>query len=274
MDFAKQYGPWAVIAGASEGTGASFARKVAARGVNCILIARREAPLAALGEELQSEHKIECIAASIDLSKPNAFDRIAEVVGEREVGLFISNAGADPNGSHFLDRDVGAWTDLINRNVMTSVRCCHHFGGLMRARGRGGILLVGSGACYGGAAHLATYAGVKAFDLCFGEGLWAELSPHGVHVLNLVMTTTDTPALRTLLAEKGLSLPPAVASADDVAEMGLQRLRHGPVHNWGLPDDEGGYAQQGSAAQRRSRVIMVGEASRSVFGDGKRGNGQ
>ena len=44
MTFAERYGPWAVIAGASEGTGRAFARKIAAEGVRCILIARREAP--------------------------------------------------------------------------------------------------------------------------------------------------------------------------------------------------------------------------------------
>jgi len=268
MSFAKRYGPWAIIAGASEGTGAAYARKVAAEGVNCILIARRKGPLAVLAKEIRATTDVECVTLSVDLSAADAFDRIKAAVGRREVGLYISNAGADPNGSHFLNRDVDAWIDLINRNILTSVRCCHHFGRLMRKRGRGGILLGGSGACYGGGPHLATYSGVKAFDLCFSEGLWSELSPHGVDVLYLVMTTTDTPALRTLLAEKGVPLPPDVASAEDVAETGLTRLPYGPVHNWGLQDDEAGYAQQGSAAQRRARVKITAQMSKSVFGEG------
>src|SRR5882724_11243989 len=106
MSFAERYGPWAVIAGASEGTGSAFARKVAARGVNCILIARRAAPLAPLADVIRAESRVDCITATVDLAAPNAFDSIVAAVGQREIGLFISNAGADSNGSHFLDRDL------------------------------------------------------------------------------------------------------------------------------------------------------------------------
>jgi short-subunit dehydrogenase len=242
MTFAERYGPWAIVAGASEGTGRCFARKLAARGLNCILVARREGPLAELARQIRSESEVECLTASIDLSRPEAFERIAKLAGDREVGLFVSNAGADPNGSHFLDKDVGAWLDLIGRNILTSVRCCHFFGAGMRERRRGGLLLVGSGACYGGGANLATYSGVKAFDLCFAEGLWAELKPHGVDVLYLAMTTTDTPALRDLLGRTGMPVPPGIVPADDVAEMALACLSQGPVQNWGQKDDEVGFA--------------------------------
>jgi uncharacterized protein len=265
LSFMERYGPWAVIAGASEGTGRAFARQIAAEGVNCILIARREAPLQELAAALRAENGVECITASIDLSGVDAFARIAEVAGEREIGLYVSNAGADANGSFFLDKDVEAWVDLVNRNIVTSLRCCHYFGRAMRARGRGGIILVGSGACYGSGPNLATYSGAKAFDLCFAEGLWSELEPHGVDVLNLVMTTTDTPALRTLLAQKGVPAPPNLASPEDVATAGLTRLPHGPVHNFWLVDDEVGNIPS-SAAQRRERVRMIAQASKSVFG--------
>ncbi|MES2494394.1 MAG: SDR family NAD(P)-dependent oxidoreductase [Pseudomonadota bacterium] len=267
MSFAEKYGPWAIIAGASEGTGREFARQVAAQGVNCILIARRQDPLDEVATQIRAESGVECVTASIDLARPEAFDRIVEASGEREVGLFISNAGADPNGSRFLDKPVQSWVDLINRNVMTSVRCCHHFGGQMRERGRGGIIFVGSAACYGSGPHLATYCGVKAFDLCFAEGLWSELKPHGVDVLYHVMITTDTPALRELLESKGLPVPADVASPVDVAAEGLARLPFGPVNNWGQQDEDVGYATN-SAAARRARVEMVAQQSAVVLGEG------
>jgi len=266
MSFADKYGPWAVICGASEGTGRSFAHKIAAQGVSCILIARREGPLAALADEISAQHEVECITATIDLSSADALDRIATAVGSREVGLFISNAGADTNSSRFLDQDIEAWVDQVNRNVLTVMRCCHHFGGQMCERGRGGILLVGSGACYGGASFMAVYSGTKAFDLCFGEGLWAELKPHGVDVLNLILGRTDTPAFRELLAQNGLPVPPDLASPDDVAELGLARLAQGPVLNWGQEDDESGYAPN-SPAVRRGRILAIDASTRDVFGD-------
>lgn len=267
MDFAERYGPWAVIAGGSEGTGRAFARKIAASGVNCILIARREGPLAAVAEEIRNESGVECIIVPVDLSAIDATNRIIAAVGQREVGLFVNNAGADPNGAHLLDRGIDVWVEQVNRNVLAMMRLCHHFGGQMRQRKRGGILLVGSGSCYGGGSFMAVYSGSKAFDLCFGESLWAELRPHGVDVLYLVLGITDTPELRRLLTEKGLPPPPGMASPVDVAELGLARLPHGPVHNWGQEDGEAGYAPN-SPDDRRARIMFVDEASKRVFGEG------
>ncbi|GAA0314276.1 SDR family NAD(P)-dependent oxidoreductase [Sphingomonas oligophenolica] len=266
MLFSERYGPWAVVTGASEGTGREFARQIAAAGMPSILIARREEPLGALADEIRADTGIECITATIDLAVPDAFDRIVDAVGNREIGLFVSNAGADPNGALFLDRPFGAWMALVQRNAITMMECCHHFAGPMRARGSGGLLLVNSGACYGGSRFMAAYSASKAFTLAFAEGLWDELHPHGVDVLTLVMHMTDTPALRALLAEKGLPVPDAIARPADVAALGLARLPHGPVQNWGLDDEEPGYAMI-SAANRRNRALAVGAASAHVFGE-------
>jgi short-subunit dehydrogenase len=265
MSFADRYGPWALVLGASEGTGRAFSRKIAANGVPCILIARREKPLAALAREIRAESGTDCITAAIDLAAPDAFDKIVAAIGQRQVGLFVSNAGADPNGSYFLDRDIAVWLEQIQRNIVTMAQCCHHFGGLMRARRKGGLLLVNSGACYGGSSFMATYSGTKAFTLCFGESLWAELRHDGVDVLTLIMSTTDTPALRELLTKKGLPLPDGVADPEAVAEMGLARLPHGPVHNWGFEDGSAAFALL-SAADRRKRVLAVEASSAKVFG--------
>jgi len=264
--FAEHYGPWALIAGASEGTGRELARLIAAEGVNLILIARREGPLAELAQALRAEYGVECLTASIDLAAPDSFAKIKAAAADREIGLFVSNAGADPNGSHFLGKPLETWLELVRRNVMSAVECCHHFGGKMKERGRGGILLMNSGAAYGGGAFLATYSASKAFELCFAEGLWAELKPHGVDVLTLVMGATDTPELRRLLGEKGLPVPPGTASAAEVAKMALAQLENGPVQNWGQAEDEAGFAPL-SAAGRRARVVGMGEASRAFFGE-------
>jgi short-subunit dehydrogenase len=266
MSFVERYGPWAVVAGASEGTGREFARQIAAKGLNLILLARREGPLAELAGEIRDESGVEVVTASVDLAKLDAVEQIARTVGDREVGLYVNNAGADPNGRRFLDNDLQNWVDLAQRNVMTTLKACHHFAGPMRARGRGGVLLVNSGACYGGGSFLTTYAASKAFDLVFAEGLWAELRDHGVDVLSLVMGQTDTPAYRALLAEKGLPLPTNWASPADVARVGLEQLPQGPIYNWGQTNDVAGYAPN-SPDQRRARILMIDQHSRSTFGD-------
>ncbi len=265
MGFFDKYGPWAVVTGASEGTGREFARQIAAEGVPSILIARRPEPLAALVEEIRAESGVECIAAAIDLAAPDAFEHIVAAVGDREIGLYVSNAGGDPNGAHFLDRDIETWLQLVQRNAITMMRCCHHFAGPMRQRGTGGLLLVNSGACWGGSRFMATYSASKAFTLCFAEALWDELHDQGVDVLTLIMHMTDTPQLRQRLAETGLPVPDNIAQADAVAALGLARLPYGPVQNWGLADDEAGPGGGFSAADRRKRTLAIGAASMRVF---------
>ncbi len=266
MSLVDQYGPWAVIAGASEGTGKAFALQLAASGINCVLIARREQPLIALADEIRDDFAVECLTLAIDLSTEQASERIIEAVGSREVGLYISNAGADSNGAKFLEKDIETWHAFINRNVLTTMHCCHHFAGLMRDRGRGGILLIGSGSCYGGGNFMAVYTACKAFDLCFAESLWSELRPSGVDVLYLVLSMTDTPALQQLLADKGQAVPEGLASPGEVARVGLARLADGPVHNFGYDDNEKGFAPS-SPKERRERMLFVNEMSKAIFGD-------
>jgi short-subunit dehydrogenase len=264
MTFEQKYGPWALITGASEGTGSAFAHKLADKGINLILIARRKEPLAELNAAINAKG-VECISASVDLSSPDATRQIATAAAGREVGLFIANAGADTNGSLFLDNDVANWDQLVNLNVLSTMRNCHHFGRAMRERGRGGIIIVGSGACYGGLNGIAVYSAVKAFDLCFGEALWAELRHHNVDVLNLILGRTDTPAHRRLMERNGQPIPAGMADPAEVAEIGLARLPHGPDYNWGQDDDTAGYAPN-SPAQRRARILAIEEMSKAYTG--------
>ena len=264
MTLKDKYGPWALITGASEGVGAEFALRLAGEGINCILVARREGPLAVLAAQVRA-FGVECVTASVDLTAPDATDRIVAAVGNREVGLLISNAGADTNSSLFLDAEIANWERLITLNITTTIRNCHHFGQGMRDRGRGGMILVGSGSCYGGLYGMPVYCGVKAFDLCFGEGLWAEMQPHGVDVLNLILGRTDTPAHRRISEANGRPFDTShMASSADVARVGLEQLPHGPIYNWGQSNDVAGYAPN-SPDDRRARILAIKEKSASFL---------
>ncbi|HEX8057190.1 MAG TPA: SDR family NAD(P)-dependent oxidoreductase [Novosphingobium sp.] len=263
MTFREKYGAWAIVAGASEGVGRSFAGALAARGLNCLLIDKR-GPLEQAAAEVR-EHGVECITAQIDLAAPDVFERIVATAGTREIGLYVANAGSDRIGARFHEREIAAWLRLLQLNVVTTMQACHYFGGLMRERQRGGLMLVNSGACYGGASILATYSACKGFLLNFAEGLWAELRPHGVDVLTIALDKTDTPMLRGTLERNGLPIPPDLASPGAVAEMALQRLPHGPIHNWGLADDEAG-ENWPSAAARRAHVLKIDAGSAAIFG--------
>ncbi|MGV0740181.1 SDR family NAD(P)-dependent oxidoreductase [Mycobacterium syngnathidarum] len=91
-DLAK-YGPWAVIAGGSEGVGAEFARQLAEAGFNLVLIARKPGPLSDTAEQCR-DLGVEVRAISVDLLDPQSVSRIAQDTADLEVGLLIYNAGA------------------------------------------------------------------------------------------------------------------------------------------------------------------------------------
>jgi len=264
MEFKERYGPWAVVAGASEGIGRSFALSLADRGVSSILIAL-DGPLEEVAEEVRARG-VEAMTARIDLAAPDAFERIAEAAEGKEVGLYVANAGGDANASRYLDIEAEAWLRLARVNIMTTMQACHHFGSRMRERKRGGLLIVNSGGCYGGGSFLVTYNASKAFLLNFAEGLWAELRPHGVDVLTIALNVTDTPNLRRILAKSGVPVPEDAASPDEVAKVALAKLPDGPVQNWGHDEDDPGFAGI-SAATRREKVLQMDAGASRIYGD-------
>jgi len=246
VEFSDRYGPWAVVAGASEGIGASVARLLGERGINVVLVARRQAAL----EEVAATVKTEARAVALDLSRPHADSALVAATEGLEVGLLVYNAGADPYSSNFLDQPLESWAGMVRRNVDTVVGACHRYGSAMVARRRGGIVLVTSGAAWVGGAHLAAYGASKAFDLILGEALWAELKPHGVDVLSMVLGATDTPAFRRVLKGRDFD---GMADPDDVARDMLANLAEGPT--W--PPDGSPFGPM----PRRQAVELMTQAS-------------
>jgi uncharacterized protein len=227
IDTAK-YGPWALIAGGSEGVGAEFALLLAEAGLNVVLVARSADALEHTARRCRSyDSEIRCVQA--DLSDPGACDLIAAATGELEIGLLILVAGANTHSREFLDGDLAEFQRVIDLNVSTPLALTHHYGQAMRTRGRGGIVMLGSLAGYLGSARQTVYGGVKAFSRIFAEGLWLELRERGVDVLELVLGVTRTPAMERV----GLNFDApgvVVAAPADVAREGLQWLGRGPVH--------------------------------------------
>jgi short-subunit dehydrogenase len=259
---AVKYGPWAVIAGGSEGTGACFARDIAAAGINLVLVARRQAPLDTIARELRNRYHVEVRTFPLDLNSPDAADRMAAATADLEVGLYISNAGAEAGGRHFLDTPLEEMRDLIGRNVLTVMAACHHFGRAMRARGRGGIILMGSGAGMGGQPGVAAYSGAKAFVLNLAESLWSELRGSGVDVIGIAAPVMETPSLRQSLGELKI---PGIFAPEDVVRNTLRRLPDGPsfIYAFGEPPEE----SERQTSLRRDRVLAVERITAAFFGD-------
>lgn len=234
--FADRYGPWALVAGASEGVGEAYAHAMAERGLNVVLLARRQAVLDEVAAALRTDHGVETRAVAIDLAEDDAMAKIAEVTAGLEVGMVMYCAGADPNYELFLAHPVETSLAMVHRNCIVPMQVCHHFAGPMEARGTGAIVLVSSAAGLVGAENMVAYTATKAFDMTMGEALWAELHTKGVDVLSLVLGATDTPALRRLLARRGqlarpddsTPIPGAITPAQTVAEA-IANLSNGPT---------------------------------------------
>ena len=190
--FASRYGPWAVVAGASEGLGAEFARQLAARGLHLVLIARRSGPLEQHARALADAFGVQTRALAVDLASPDLLRTLRERTAGLEVGLLVYNAAQSVIGP-YLEQDVAAHLRMIDVNCRAPVVLVHELGRGMAARRRGGIILMSSIAGLQGSALIATYAATKAFDLVLGEALWEELRGQGVDVLAFLAGATRTP---------------------------------------------------------------------------------
>jgi short-subunit dehydrogenase len=231
-----KYGPWAVVAGGSEGVGAEFARQLATAGINLVLVARKPGPLNETADSCRALG-VEVRTLAVDLVSADAVGQIADATSDIEVGLLIYNAGANTCSEPFLDGGLSDFSRVIDLNIGTMLALVQHFGRPMRERRRGGILMVGSMAGYLGSERHTVYGGVKAFGRVFAESLWLELREYDVDVLELVLGVTRTPAMERV----GLNFDVPgmrVAEPADVAREGLEQLPHGPVHIAGGNGDD------------------------------------
>lgn len=260
--FAEKYGPWAVIAGASEGTGECYARELAAMGLNLVLVSRRKPALETLGAELTAEYGIAFRALVQDLSEAGAGLRIVEATEDLDVGLYISNAGAAGFSSFFEDDTNGAHA-LVRMNISTLIDAANGFGKRLLKRGKGGMIIMASGAGLGGQPNLAMYSATKAFEINFGESLWAEYHERGIDVISVAAPLMRTPMLMRTVPD-GFDLSSAYEPGD-VTHNALAGLLAGePVQI--VPDGPGQEKQPQVEADRKSRLIGFVEFNKMFTG--------
>ena len=161
-----------LITGASTGIGAAFARKLAARGRNVLLVARSEDKLIALCNELGRLTSIRAQYLALDLQQPDAAAQLFEETKKREleIDMLINNAGFGSMGD-FERLDLARELEMIDLNVKAVVALTHKFIAPMRERKQGTIVNVASTAAFQGVPFMATYAATKAFVLSFSEAL-------------------------------------------------------------------------------------------------------
>jgi len=260
--FRERYGPWALVAGASDGIGECHARAIAEQGLNVLLLARREDRLASLADELRAKHRVQTRALVADLTAPDLDARVEEATRDLEVGLLVYNAGAVHGAKAFHDLPVAHALGLVALNCTGPLLLVHRLGGPMRARGRGGIVLMGSMISFAGSAWVATYSATKAFLRILAEGLWHELRPHGVDVLGAVAGATLTPSM--LASSPSFADYPGAMDPDEVARGALAFLGRGPL--WVAGAANRATAKALCPVPRIPVIDAMSEASASIYG--------
>lgn len=184
----------ALITGASSGIGEEFARRYAAEKHDLLLVARRKEKLDALAEELRDQHGVDVTALSIDLSDPDAAERLWNETSRMgvEVEVLVNNAGFG-TGFDVADDAPERLEQEVCLNCLAVVGLTARYLPAMRERGSGTIINISSTAAFQPLPHMAVYGATKAFVLSFTEALWRENRRNGIRVLAVCPGSTDTP---------------------------------------------------------------------------------
>jgi uncharacterized protein len=208
-----------LITGASDGIGAVYADRLARRGHNLILVARRADKLADLADRLRRDTGVSVDVIAADLASPVDLSRVeARLRDDDAITGLINNAGIAGETS-FVDADPAHLTTLINLNILAATRLAAAIAPRLAAKGSVAIINVSSVTALIPDGFTATYPASKAYVLAFSEALHVELGAKGVRVQAVLPGATRTP----IWTEEQLASLPAeiVMDVDDMVDAAL-----------------------------------------------------
>ena len=264
--FQTKYGPWGIVAGASEGLGAAFAAQLAARGLNVLAIARRQDKLKALTSGLVEKYGVEARALVLDLASESLASKVTQEIqdlGSLKIGLLVYNAAVASMGP-FLDLPLEDHLRTLNVNCRAPLLLAHTLGPDMIRRGCGGMILMSSLTAFHGSPLIAHYSATKAFNLVLAEGLWDELRAGGVDVLACCAGATRTPNYEASLPPGKETGGPMVLEPEEVARQAISALGKGPSVITGLGNRLAGLLMH-RIFPRRLAITTMGRTLRSMY---------
>jgi short-subunit dehydrogenase len=249
-DFLQSYGPWAVVTGASSGIGEAFARALAARGLNLVLVARRQDRLNTIAGELEGRHRIETAVIATDLADAAGTALLLARTAPLDAGLLVQAAGFGTAGD-YLSIPAEEELSMVDLNCRTVQHLARRFGERFADRGRGGIILLSSIVAFQGTPRSAAYAASKAFVQSLAEGIAPDLAARGVDVL-----ASAPGPVRSGFAGRANMIVGGADSPEIVAAQTLAALGR---RNWVTPGALGKVLSGSlSMLPRRARSVIMG----------------
>ncbi len=177
---------YALVTGASRGLGKYFARALAARKRNLVLVARSKEKLELLASELRRDYAIEVETFTFDLARANAAEQLTEGLKQHDlqIDLLVNNAGFGDQG-RFHELALDRQLEMINLQNATVVALTHRLLPAMIENQSGGIVNVSSMAGFQPVPFAAIYSATKSFLTTFSLALEAEVRRYGISVVTL-----------------------------------------------------------------------------------------
>jgi short-subunit dehydrogenase len=220
IDFAQQYGPWAVVTGAAQGVGLGFAQEIASRGVSVVMLDRQPGVV-----DIAAELDGEAIGVVADLTDDSWADILTTATADLDIGLAVANAGISFVGN-FLDMDHAQRRAHLEINAGAAMELAAMYLPQMVERDKGGFVVTSSGSAIAGTGAVALYSATKAFVMNLAEAVGWELRNTGVHTLSFCGPTMDTPAFRSHNPDYSALMMPMLDPREVVADV-LDKLPDG-----------------------------------------------
>ena len=185
---------WALITGGSSGMGLEYARQLAKKGYDLVLVSNRQEELQQALEELSKDYPIQVVTRFQDLSAETAADELMAFCQEQsiEVEVLINNAGMFFFEELTTENEAKALT-MMRLHAFTPTRMCLLFGEAMKRRGHGYILNMSSMAAKLPCPGITVYSATKAYLKSFSKSLFFEMRPYGVGVTTVCPAAIATP---------------------------------------------------------------------------------
>jgi uncharacterized protein len=262
-EFKSRYGSWAVVAGASQGLGAAYARQLAARGLNLVLVARQADLLEGLAAEVAQRFAVQVKTMVLDLSLPEAAGQIDGEIANLDTGLLVYNAAYSAVGP-FLDRPEADHLQEINTNIRTPLELTYRLGARMLENQHGGVILMSSLSAFQGSAYISNYAATKAYNMLLAEGLWEEWRPHGVDVLVCISGAIRTPNFESSAPQKAGRISDATMEPEAIAQAAIKALGRQPFVIPGRGNRLASFVMR-HLLPRRAAIQMMGRILRDMY---------